>query len=160
MGLLALGFVATLICWREYEILSDAFDAVCDECSELRFRLTDAHDWLSDYDAMIDGLIAEREALAAELAERDRLHEAAFDRWGGELLVLIDERAALAADLAGTTDECRRLRLENDEMRSLLFVQGVPEFSGDKQAMSHRLYGRQSDVRARRGKRDRKREYR
>ena len=128
MGLLALAFVGVLVCWREHEIVCDAFDAVCDEASELRFRLANAYDWLADYSEMIDALI--------------------------------DERAALAADLVGTTAECRRRRLENDEMRSLMFVQGVTEFSGDKQAMSHRLYGRQSDVRARRGKRDRKREYR
>lgn len=128
MGLLAVGVVATLLAWREYEILADAFDAVCDECSELGFRLTDAHEWLADYSEMVDALIAEREALAA--------------------------------DLNGTTDECRRLRLENDELRALMGVQGVTQFSGDKQAMSHRLYGRQSDVLARRGRRDRKREYR
>lgn len=121
MGLLAVGFVAALLAWREHELVCDAFDAVCDECSELGFRLTDAHEWLADYSEMIDALVSEREALAA--------------------------------DLNGTTSELRRLR-------ELLESEGQVQYSGEWQAMRRRLFSGQSDVPARRGKRDRSREYR
>ena len=152
MGLLALASVGVVLGVREYVVLADAFDAVCDECSELRFRLDDSHSWLADMSEMVDALIDEREALTSDLngtTAECRRWESAYESMSDQAFGLLDDLVDLRQELADAQREIACLKADSEV-----------QFSGERQAMGRRLYGRQSDVLARRGRRDRSRYYR
>ena len=92
--------------------------------------------------------------------EREREADAIIADYSEMIDSLISERECLQADNEGLREHVARHHREAEEMAALMTVQGCAEFSGERQAMSHRLYGRQSDVTARRGRRDRERFYR